>query len=159
MSNYQQPYGQNPYGQQPYGQNPYGQNPYYGQTPYGFPNDPKTYGYHELLTHILLCMFTCGVWVYIWIYRTTKTLSNVYGFQPQDPVTKLLLCLFVPFYFIYWLYDQGKRAEAYARSVGLREECATMCLLFGFLFPIVAYYMLQNTINKAAQVMARGAYR
>ena len=42
------------YYQQPYGQNPYGQNPY-GQAPFGFPNDPKTYGYTDLLTHILLC--------------------------------------------------------------------------------------------------------
>ena len=163
MSNYQQPYGQNPYGQQPYGQNPYGQNPYgqnpYGQQPFGFPNDPKTYGYYELLTHILLCMFTFGVWVYIWIYRTTKTLSNVYGMPRQEPVAQMLLCLFVPFYYIYWLYEQGKRAEAYARSAGLQEQCTTLVLVFGFLNSLLAYYVLQDVINRSAKVMAARAGR
>ena len=158
----QQPYGQQQY-QQPYGQQyqqPYGQPQYqqpYGQQPFGNPYDPKTYGYYEMITHLLLCMFTCGIWVYIWIHRTTKLLSNVYGFQRQEPTTKLLLCLFVPFYFIYWLYDQGKRAEANARAQGLHEECATMVLLFAFLCPIVSYYMLQNVINKTAEAQANRA--
>ena len=161
---YQQPYGQQQYQQQPYGQQqyqqPYGQPQYqqpYGQQPFGNPYDPKTYGYYEMITHLLLCMFTCGIWVYIWIHRTTKLLSNVYGFQRQEPTTKLLLCLFVPFYFIYWLYDQGKRAEANARAQGLHEECATMVLLFAFLCPIVSYYMLQNVINKTAEAQANRA--
>ena len=169
MSNYQPPYGQQPYGQQPqyqqpYGQQPYGQAPYgqqpYGQQPYGYPRDPKSFGYYDMVTHILLCLFTGGIWPMIWVHKTTKTLSNVYGFPSQDPVTKLLLCLFVPFYIIFWLYDQAKRAESYARSVGIHEEISTMVLLFAFLLPIISYYMLQNTINKAAQAMAaRAAYR
>ena len=158
MSNYQQPYGQNPYGQQPYGQYPYGQNPY-GQQPFGFPNDPKTYGYTDLLTHVLLCMFTCGVWSFIWIYRTTKTLSNIYGMTRQEPVAQLLLCLFVPFYVIYWLYDQAKRAEVYARNAGLQEQCATMALVFGFLNSILAFYLIQDVINRSAKAMAARAGR
>ena len=158
MSNYQQPYGQNPYGQQPYGQYPYGQNPY-GQQPFGFPNDPKTYGYTDLLTHVLLYMFTCGVWSFIWIYRATKTLSNVYGMTRQEPVAQLLLCLFVPFYVIYWLYDQGKRAEVYARNAGLQEQCATMALVFGFLNSILAFYLIQDVINRSAKAMAARAGR
>ena len=155
MSHYQQPYGQQPYGQAPYGQNPYGQNPY-GQ-PFG--PDPKNFGFYDLTTHLLLCLFTCGIWPIIWVHRTTKTLSNVYGMPRQEPVAQMLLCLFVPFYYIYWLYEQGKRAEAYARSAGLQEQCTTLVLVFGFLNSMLAFYLIQDVINRSAKVMAARAGR
>ena len=170
MSNYQQqpPYGQQPQYQQqyqqPYGQpqyqQPYGQPQYqqpYGQQPFGNPYDPKTYGYYDIVTHLLLCLFTGGIWACIWIYKTTNLLSNVYGFQRQDATTKLLLCLFVPFYVIFWYYDQGKRVEAQARAQGLHEDCANMILLFAILLPVISAYMLQNSINKIAEVQANRA--
>ena len=153
---YQQPpYGQAPYGQAPYGQAPYGQPQY--QQPYANPADPKTYGYYEMLTHLLLCIFTCGIWSYIWIYKTSKTLSNVYGFQHQEPLTQTLLCIFIPFYTIYWFYSYGKRVEAHARSAGLQEECATLALVFSFLNALVSYYVIQDVINRTAKAMAAQA--
>ena len=168
----QQPYGQQQYQQQPYGQQQYQQQPYgqpqyqqpYGQPqyqqPFGNPADPKTHGYYEMLTHLLLCIFTCGIWSYIWIYKTSKTLSNVYGFQRQEPLTQTLLCIFIPFYYIYWFHSYAKRAEAYARNAGLHEECATLALVFSFLNGLVAYYVVQDVINRTAKAMAaQASYR
>lgn len=150
---YQQPqYQQYQQYQQPqYQQAPYGQQPQYQ----GYPKDPKNFGYISMATHVLLSLFTFGIWTYIWIYKTTKTLSSVPGEQPQDPTVKLLLCMFVPFYMFFWLYNQGKRAEAYGRSAGVQVECATLCLVFAFLFPLASYILLQSGINRAAEAMAR----
>lgn len=68
-----------------------------------------------LIKHILLLSFTFGVWTFIWIYRTTKLLNNAPGVKYKKPVAVLLLCMFVPFYQIYWLYDQGKRIDIFSR--------------------------------------------
>ena len=151
---YQQPQYQQPQYQQPQYQQPQYQAPQYQQPPR---EAAKRFGYIDILTHVLLCLFTCGIWTLIWIYRTSKTLSNVPGEKPQDPVAQLLLCMFVPFYIIFWLYGQGKRAELYCRCVGIQAECATMCLLFAFLVPLVSYILLQSTVNKAAEALGAGA--
>ena len=147
------PQYQAPQYQQPQYQQPQYQQPQYQQPPR---EAAKRFGYIDILTHVLLCLFTCGIWTLIWIYRTSKTLSNVPGEKPQDPVAQLLLCMFVPFYIIFWLYGQGKRAELYCRSVGIHAECATMCLLFAFLIPLVSYILLQSTVNKAAEALGAG---
>lgn len=60
-------------------------------------------GYIGMAQHVLLLLLTCGIWLYVWIYRTTGYLNCLEDKKPQNPTTKLLLCMFVPFYFIYWI--------------------------------------------------------
>ena len=139
----------------PYANAPYGAAPAYGAAPQSaqphYPRDAKSFGYIDMTLHVLLSLFTCGIWLYIWIYKTSKTLSDVPGEPRQDPAVSLLLCIFVPFYMIYWFYKQGKRAEIYAHSAGVYTSCASTCLIFAFLLPLVSYIVLQSTVNKAAQ--------
>ena len=154
MSNYQQPYGQQPYGQQPqYQQNPqYQQQPQYqqpyGQQPFGNPYDPKTYGYYEMITHILLCLFTGGIWNLIWIYRTTRYLNCLPDEEYRNPATKLLLCMFVPFYSIYWIYKSAQRIDKLAKQNGIVSDLAVVCLILEIFVSLIPPILMQDKINK-----------
>ena len=105
-------------------------------------------GYISMGKHVLLLLFTFGIWQIIWIYKTTKILNASKDFEEQNPTAKTLLCLFVPFYSIYWFYKQGQRADALSRSRNLRtNDCATTCLVLGIFFPLIACIILQNSVN------------
>ena len=105
-------------------------------------------GYISLGKHIALLLFTLGIWQYIWIYKTTAYLNCVPNSEQENPTAKLLLCMFVPFYSIYWLYKHGQRIDNLARECNLeRSDMATMCLIFGIFIPIAAYILMQDRIN------------
>lgn len=110
--------------------------------------ESESSGYISMGKHVLLLLFTFGIWQIIWIYKTTKILNESKDFEEQNPTAKTLLCLFVPFYSIYWFYKQGQRADALSRSRNLRaNDCATTCLVLGIFFPFIACIILQNSVN------------
>ena len=113
----------------------------------------ETYGegYCGLGKHIVLCLFTFGIWALIWTYRTTKFLNQAPGAQQYNPTTKLLLCMFVPFYQIYWFYKHGQRIDAICKDKNLgMGDMATICLLLGIFIPLVAMILMQDRINTIA---------
>ena len=104
--------------------------------------------YCSLGKHILLCLFTCGIWYLIWTYRTTKFLNKAPGAVQYSPVKKLLLCMFIPFYQIYWFYKHGQRIDAMAKQKKVAgSDMATLCLILGIFIPIVACILMQDKIN------------
>ncbi len=104
--------------------------------------------YCGLNKHILLLLFTCGIWYFIWIYRTTKYLNKTPNAEYYNPTSKLLLCMFVPFYSIYWFYRHGQRIDSFTKSKGLNNsDMATLCLILGIFIPIVACIIMQDKIN------------
>ena len=104
--------------------------------------------YCSLAKHIVLCLFTGGIWFLIWVYRTTKYLNKAPMFEQQNPTYKLLLCMFVPFYQIYWFYKQGQRIDALTKHKNLNNsDMATLCLILGIFIPIVACILMQDRIN------------
>lgn len=105
-------------------------------------------GYINLGKHIVLCLFTFGIWNWIWIYRTTAYLNRTPNAEQYNPTSKLLLCIFVPFYSIYWYYKHGGRIDALSRSRNMNQsDMATMCLILGIFIPIVACILMQDRIN------------
>ena len=108
--------------------------------------------YRPMATHILLLIFTFGVYSCIWIYKTTKYLNQSPVGEPENPTTKLLLCMFVPFYQIYWFYKQGQKIDGMARVRNLPgNDIATLCLVFGVFFPFVANIIMQDKFNQLAK--------
>ena len=104
--------------------------------------------YCGLGKHIVLCLFTCGIWYLIWIYRTTKYLNKTPNAAYYNPTTKLLLCMFIPFYQIYWFYKHGQRIDAMSKFKKLsNSDMATLCLILGIFIPIVACILMQDRIN------------
>jgi len=109
--------------------------------------------YYDLVKHILLSLFTCGVWMYMWIYKTTKALNKTPNSEKYDPMNKLLLCLFVPFYMVYWFYKHGEKVDKLNKYANIKkEDNATMYLLLAIFIPVVACILMQDNINKLCTV-------
>lgn len=106
-------------------------------------------GYISMVKHILLCLFTFGIWYYIWVYKTTEYLNRTAGAEQYRPVTKLLLCMFVPFYSIYWFYKHGQKADMLTVQKQLpSSDMAILCTILSIFIPLLACVFLQNQINK-----------
>ncbi len=104
--------------------------------------------YCELVKHILLSLLTFGIWMYIWIYKTTKALNKTPDSEKYDPTKKLLLCMFVPFYTIYWFYKHGEKIDKLNATTGKKTDNTSMYLLLGIFIPVVACILMQENINK-----------
>lgn len=110
-------------------------------------------GYFNLFIHILLILVTTGIWSVIWVYRTTRYTNQVKDLEKRIPIRKLLLCLFVPFYIIYWNYVTAKRIDMIAEENGVKTDAkiAVLCLVFSFLLNIAPPIIMQSRINKIAK--------
>ena len=110
-------------------------------------NSKKPYGYLNLLSHTLLLMFTFDIWQYIWIYKTTDKLNNLANEEYRSPTTKLLLCMFIPFYYIYWTYKTAKIVDNLAKDKGIQSDITPICLVLSFFIEIVPPIIIQDKIN------------
>jgi len=108
---------------------------------------PTSEIYCGLVKHILLLLFTCGIWLYIWIYRVTGYTNNVQGEENRDPTNKLLLCLFVPFYVIYWMYKTAQRLDKMAAAKSIPSDLSTLCLILAIFVPIIPPILMQDKLN------------
>jgi len=103
----------------------------------------------SLGAHICLLLFTFGIWQYVWIYKRTKFTNLVKDEEERNPTTKLLLCLFVPFYNIYWTYKTAKRVDKIAKERNVPSDLGTICLVLAIFIPIVPPILIQSKINEA----------
>ena len=109
--------------------------------------------YVGMVKHILLTLFTLGIYDCYWVYKTTENL-NIGGVNEiQSGTKKLLLCIFVPFYRIYWFYAQSKRLENLMREDDVNiSDFAVVTLILAIFVPIVAASaFLQMKINEYAK--------
>ena len=111
--------------------------------------DPASvYGYCGLFKHLLLLLITCGIWNFIWIYRMTRYLNRVEGEPERKPGGKLLLCMFVPFYMIYWIYKSSQLIDKLGAQTGVRSNLAAPCLVLSLVAGIVPHILMQGKINE-----------
>ncbi len=107
-------------------------------------------GYIGMAKHVLLLLFTFGVWLYIWIWRATQYTNRAPGEEERNPTKKMLLCMFVPFYSIFWTYKTAQRIDAIAKTRGMSSEIATPCLVLAIFVGIVPPILMQDKINAIA---------
>ena len=109
-------------------------------------------GYINIGVHILLYLFTFGIWNLIWVCRTTAYLNRTPNSEQYSPLSKLLLFMFVPFYSIYWYYRHGQRADVLSRSQNINSsDISTLCLVMAIFIPVVACIILQDRINNISR--------
>ncbi len=104
-----------------------------------------------LFAHVLLLLFTCGIWHLIWIYRVTRYLNCLPDEEYRNPATKLLLCMFVPFYSIYWVYKSAQRIDKLAKTVDVVSDLAVVCLILEIFIPLIPPILMQDKINKIVE--------
>ena len=103
--------------------------------------------YNRIAKHIFLSFVTFGIWQILWVYNVTKNLNKVPGTAERKPVRELLLSLFLPFYYSYWLLKTGENVERYGKERGKDFKLDTVCLAFAFICPLVSTVVIQNKIN------------
>lgn len=107
--------------------------------------------YVDPIKLIILCIVTCGIYEFYWIYKVTE-FTNQDGAEYRNPVNKLLLCLFVPFYFLYWIYVTCKKIETISAQRGVpANDVTVLAIVFYFVFSPVTVFVMQNSINKLSQ--------
>lgn len=108
---------------------------------------PVKSGHIDMLMHILLLVFTCGIWNLVWIYKTTDYLNCVEDEPYQNPGSKLLLCMFIPFYSIYWVYKNAARIDKLAKNNDVYSDITTIATVMAVILNIVAPIIMQEKIN------------
>lgn len=102
--------------------------------------------YISMGKHIVLLLFTLGIWEFVWIYRVSKWIK-INKDESWNPTTKLLLCIFVPFYTIYWVYKTSTLVDGMAQEKNIPSSITTTCLVLAIFVPIVAPMIMQDKIN------------
>lgn len=118
--------------------------------PDGIPSKSTSKAYCNMALHILLLLFSCGIWYWIWNYRMTRDTNAVRDEAERNPVTKLLLCMFIPFYGIYWTYKTAQRIDKMAWDRNIPSSTAALCLIMEFFLPIVPPIVMQDKMNAVA---------
>ena len=116
-------------------------------------------GYIHLDVHAALLALIDVIWPAIWIYKTTKFLNNAKTGDYRNPTKKLLLCLFVPFYLVYWVYQSAKRIEILALRKGRRIYIAGNCVALTIFFGMFSSLLMQREINGISEKALSRKYR
>ncbi len=109
-------------------------------------------GYYGIAKHVVLLLFTFGIWNLIWIYKTTNFLNRAKDEPQRGATVQLLLCMFVPFYVIYWIYVSAQRIDKMALQKGVDSDITVICLLFAIFCYILAPVFMQDKINSIVTV-------
>ena len=105
--------------------------------------------YISLGKHILLTLFTFGIWRLIWIYKTTDYTNLAEYEDYRSPARCLALNIFIPFYSIYWTYKTAKRIDKIAGLTKKGSTIALPCLILSLGSPIALCTVMQHKINQA----------
>lgn len=107
----------------------------------------------NLVKMFLLGFVTLGIYWLYWVYKVTELSNKVTTLPERSPVGQMLLCLFVPFYEIYWYYQTSKRVDVMMASVGRPVDSGVLSILLVFFagFPIAALVM-QDKINTVLEI-------
>lgn len=107
-------------------------------------------GQESIVLLIVLSIITFGIYAFIWIYKTSKFINERSGKVQFSAGAEVALCLFVPFYILYWYYKQSKNVYEMSLRANINNgDLSIPNLILGlFGFSIVAIALIQNQINK-----------
>lgn len=91
----------------------------------------------NIVTTILLLLFTCGIYYLYLIYQLSKEMNDLLYEERNNPAMDLILSLFTcGIYHIYWFYKIGKQIETLEYDLGMRTNSISL------LCPILAVFQL-----------------
>ncbi|QSX06463.1 DUF4234 domain-containing protein [Sedimentibacter sp. zth1] len=97
---------------------------------------------------ILLSLVTFGIYFIIWLYSIIKKIKLLNKDQ-TDCLGELLLCIFVPFYFVYWFYIRAKELSNVAakQNIQIKDNGTLYLILTLFGLGIISCSLMQNDLN------------
>lgn len=109
-------------------------------------NKDISFYYCKLSNYILLSIFTFGIWQMVWIYRVTRCLNRVETVR-RKPLNQMLLCVFIPFYVIWWFRKSALLLKILENEKELSSNASVTAPIMAAIFPLFAVLILQDRIN------------
>lgn len=103
--------------------------------------------YIELTSHVLLLLFTFGIYWLHWIYKTTQYTNSIKSMKQRTASAQVLLCLFIPFYVIYWVYKTAQIIDKTAQMSDIFSDITSICTILAVFVGIVPPILIQDKIN------------
>lgn len=103
--------------------------------------------YLDIAKHIFFTIITFGIWHLIWMYNFTENLNKVGEAEKRAPIRELLLCVFLPLYYIFWTYKTAGNTELYAEEKGRNFNIDILCLVLSVINPLLASVIIQDKTN------------
>ena len=103
--------------------------------------------YLDIAKHIFFTIITLGIWHLIWMYNHTENLNKVEQAEKRAPIRELLLCAFLPLYYIFWTYKTAGNTELYANEKGKNFKIDILCFILSVVNPLLASVIIQDKIN------------
>ena len=103
----------------------------------------------DVAVAIILTIVTCGIYGIYWFISMTNEVNAITG-TPGDTsggVAFLLTIVTCGLYSYYWAYKMGDKLDKYENTASQRGLTYVVLTVFGL--GIVAYALLQDSINKA----------
>ena len=104
-------------------------------------------GFISIGMHIAFMILFGFIWQYAWIFRTVKYINSRVD-EKRNPTGAVLLCMFVPFYIIYWIYKTAQAVDNIANSAGIICDIKMLCLVVELFIPIIPPIIIQQKINE-----------
>jgi hypothetical protein len=119
------------------------------------------YQERSVATVILFSILTCGIYMYYWIYVTSRDINTYLEISDMDPSVEVLLSIFTcGLYLIYWYYKFAQRvSDTHIKAqLPTASDDAIICLVLGlFGMGIISVGIIQNNLNKTwAAVQTQG---
>ncbi len=111
------------------------------------PNDAE-YGEMNIARCAIFTIITFGIYQWVWLYHIAKNIKHLDG--DNSSVTGELLCLmFIPFYWIYWVYTRSKTIKKCAdeRQIVMTDNSVLFVVLSLFGFGVLQIALLQSDLN------------
>lgn len=107
---------------------------------------------------IILSLITFGIYYIIWLSGVCKKIKLLNSEEPKA-VGEVLLCIFIPFYCLYWFFSRSKKLASGAtlHNIPLDNRAVINLLLAIFGFSIVSMALIQSDLNKVAEAISNGS--
>lgn len=104
----------------------------------------------NIVTTVLLLLFTCGLYYLYLIYELSKEMNELQYDSQNNPAMDLILSIFTcGIYHIYWFYKIGKQIETLEYDLGMRvNSISILCpVLAVFQLGFISMVILVSEIN------------
>lgn len=105
----------------------------------------------SIATCIILSFITCGIYEIYWIVKMGKEAVAMKD-ENDDGLLEVLLMIFIPCAGLY-LAEKKLYDGAAARGISLSDNAVLYLVLGLFGFGIVSFALMQNDLNKIADMM------